>query len=47
MVTQPYLEEAIRSVLRIRQANAGCVTVSVRGISEEEVQKKIGGSKQS
>ena len=47
MVTQPYLEEAIQSVLRVKQANAGGVTVSVRRISEEEAQKKIGGSKQS
>lgn len=47
MVTQPYLEDAIQSVLRVKQANAGGVTVSVRRISEEEAQKKIGGSKQS
>ena len=47
MVTQPYLEEAIQSVLRVKQANAGGVTVSVRRVSEEEAQEKIGGSKQS
>ena len=47
MVTQPYLEEAIRSVLCVKQANAGGATVSVRRISEEEAQEKIGGSKQS
>ena len=45
MVTQPYLEEAIRSVINVRKANAGGVTVSVRRISEEEAQQKMGGSK--
>lgn len=47
MVTQPYLEEAIRSVINVRKANNGGITVSVRRISEEEAQEKIGGSKQS
>lgn len=43
MVTQPYLEEAIRSVLRVKRANTGGVTVSVRRISEEEAQQKLEG----
>lgn len=47
MVTQPYLEEAIRSVINVRKANNGGITVSVRRISEEEAQEKIGGRKQS
>lgn len=47
MVTQPYLEKAIQSVLRVKRANAGGVTVSVRRISEEEAQQKMGGSKLS
>ena len=45
MVTQPYLEKAIQSVLRVKRVNAGGVTVSVRRISEEEAQQKMGGSK--
>lgn len=47
MVTQPYLEEAIRSVINVRKANTGGITVSVRRISEEEAQQKMGGSKLS
>lgn len=47
MVTQPYLEKAIQSALRVKQASAGDVTVSVRRISEEEAQQKMGGSKLS
>lgn len=47
MVTQPYLEKAIQSVLRVKRVNAGGVTVSVRRISEEEAQQKMGGSKLS
>ena len=45
MVTQPYLEEAIRSVINVRKANNGGITVSVRRISEEEAQQKMEGSK--
>lgn len=47
MVTQPYLEEAIRSTINVRKANTGGITVSVRRISEEEAQQKMEGSKLS